>query len=215
MEATGMTIQLANKDYISHVGIVRDVEVLVEKIKYPADFVVLACPQDDFCPIIFGRPFLHTVGFEINLPKEKVFIKCAGEKLEFNFSKFIDKHVNKGLPTKDEVENLAYVVVASSDAVERYMLNQEELFSNEEREAIEQALSQQPHVLQLNIPPDNLGELPPPKGDPDFELKPLPDNLKYVYIDEKKIHPVIISANLSAEEESKLLDVLRAHRPAI
>ena len=57
--------------------------------------------------------------------------------------------------------------------------------------------------------------LPPPKGDPSFELKPLPDNLKYAYLDDKNICPVIISANLSAEEEEKLLDVLKAHRPAI
>ena len=57
--------------------------------------------------------------------------------------------------------------------------------------------------------------LPPPKGNPSFELKPLPDNLKYAYLDDKNIYPVIISANLSAEEEEKLLDVLKAHRPAI
>jgi hypothetical protein len=78
MEETGMTIQLANKEYISPLGMVRNVEVLVGKIKYPADFVVLACPQDAFCPIIFGRPFLHTVGAEINLPKEK----CSYNVLE-------------------------------------------------------------------------------------------------------------------------------------
>ena len=29
-----------------------------------------------------------------------------------------------------------------------------------------------PAELQLHIPPDNLGVLPPPKGDPSFELKP-------------------------------------------
>ena len=34
-------------------------------------------------------------------------------------------------------------------------------------------------------------------------------------MDDKSIYPVIISANLSAEEEEKLLDVLKAHRPAI
>jgi hypothetical protein len=202
MEETGITIQLANKDYISPIGIVRNVEVLVGKIKYPADFMVLACPQDAFCPIIFGRPFLHTVGAEINLPKEKVFIRCAGERLEFNFSKFTDKHVVREPPVKDIVETLAYVAVASSDAVERYILNQDEPFTNEEREAIEQEFYQQPPVLQLNLPPDDLGELPPPKGDPEFELKPLPDNLKYAYLDEKKIYPVIISANLSVEEET-------------
>ena len=67
----------------------------------------------------------------------------------------------------------------------------------------------------MHIPPDNLGVLPPLKGDPSFELKPLPKNLIYAYLDEKNIYPVIISANLSAEEEEKLLDVLKAHRPAI
>jgi hypothetical protein len=67
----------------------------------------------------------------------------------------------------------------------------------------------------LNIPPYDLEELPPPKGDPNFELKPLPDDLKYAYLDENNIYPVIISGNLSAREEARLLDVLRAHRPAI
>ena len=54
-----VTIKLANRDTISPVGIVRDVEVLCGKVKYPADFLVLGSPQDSFCPIIFGRPFLH------------------------------------------------------------------------------------------------------------------------------------------------------------
>ena len=67
----------------------------------------------------------------------------------------------------------------------------------------------------MNIPPDNLGELPPPKEDTSFELKPLPKDLKYAYLDEKHIFPVIISANLSDIEETKLLDVLRSHRAAI
>ena len=44
--------------------------------------------------------------------------------------------------------------------------------------------------------------------------KPLPDNLKYAYLDEKKIYSVIISANLSEHEEERLLKVLRKHRAA-
>jgi hypothetical protein len=51
--------------------------------------------QDAFSPIIFGRPFLHTVGAEISLPKERVFIKCVGEILKFKFSKFTNKHLEK------------------------------------------------------------------------------------------------------------------------
>ena len=48
------------------------------------------------------------------------------------------------------------------------MLNQDEPFNDEEKEALEQILWQQPPQLQLHIPPDNLGVLPPPKGDPTF-----------------------------------------------
>jgi hypothetical protein len=113
------------------------------------------------------------------------------------------------------VETLASVAVASSNAVEQYVLNQEEPYSNEEREVVEQILPQQPPHLPLHIPPDNLGVLPPPKEEPSFELKPLPDDMKYAYLDEKNIYHVIISANLSGEEETKLLKVLCAHRPAI
>jgi hypothetical protein len=74
-------------------------------------------------------------------------------------------------------------------------------------------LAQQPPLLQLHIPPDK--KITPPKGDPSFELKPLPNDLNYAYLDEKNIYPVIISANLSAEGEIQLLDFLRVHRLAI
>ena len=61
LEDIDVTIKLANRDTISAVGIVRDVEVLCGKTKYPANFLVLSSPQDSFCPIILGRPFLNTV----------------------------------------------------------------------------------------------------------------------------------------------------------
>ena len=66
-----------------------------------------------------------------------------------------------------------------------------------------------------NLPVEILGDPPPPKGDPVFELKPLPDNLKYAYLDEKKIYLVIISANLSEQEEERLLKTLKKNHAAI
>jgi hypothetical protein len=106
MEETCMTIQLANKEYIYPLGFVRDVAVLVGKIKYPADFIVLGCSQDSFCPIIFGRPFLHTLGARIDLLRERFYIKCAGEEISFNFSKVIDKHLDEELHVKHQVRLL-------------------------------------------------------------------------------------------------------------
>jgi hypothetical protein len=72
MEEAGMAIQLANKYYIC---MVRNVEVLVGKIKYPAYFIVLGCSQDSFCHIIFGRPFLHTVGAEKRMCSSNVLVQ--------------------------------------------------------------------------------------------------------------------------------------------
>ena len=48
-----VTIKLANRDTISPIWIVRDVEVLCGKAKYLADFLVLGSPQDEFFPIIW------------------------------------------------------------------------------------------------------------------------------------------------------------------
>ena len=85
---------------------------------------------------------------------------------------------------------------------------------NERREIDEVFFKQEP-ILKHNLPVEILGDPPPPNGDPVFELKPLPDTLKYAYLDEKKIYPVIISANLSGQEEERLLKTLKKHRAAI
>ena len=55
-----------------------------------------------------------------------------------------------------------------------------------EREEIDEVFLKQEPMLKHNLPVEILGDPPPPKGDPVFELKPLPDNLKYAYLDEKK-----------------------------
>ena len=74
---------------------------------------------------------------------------------------------------------------------------------------------QQGPILKHNLLVEILGDPPPPKGDPVFEIKPLPNNLKYAYLDEKKIYPVFISAKLSEKEEERLLKTLKKHRAAI
>ena len=88
IEDIDVTIKPANRDTIKPVGIVRDVEVLCGKVKYPADFLVLGSPQDSFCPIIFGRPFLNTVNAKIDYEKDIVTIGLGDMSHEFNFAKF-------------------------------------------------------------------------------------------------------------------------------
>ena len=48
LEGIDVTIKLANRDTISRVGIVRDVEVLCGKVKYPTDFLVISSHKMTF-----------------------------------------------------------------------------------------------------------------------------------------------------------------------
>ena len=112
------------------------------------------------------------------------------------------------MPSKDEIIGLASIVVPPTDPLEQYLLDHENDMHMNERNEIDKMFFDQPPIFKHNLPIETLGGPPPPKGDPVFELKQLPDTLKYAYLDEKKIYHVIISANLSAHEEKK-------HRAAI
>src|SRR4051812_26007684 len=50
---------------------------------------------------------------------------------------------------------------------------------------------------------------------PSPELKQLPENLKYAYLDSNEKLPVIISSNLDFDQENKLFQVLKKHKKAI
>ena len=96
-------------DTISLVGIVRDVEVLCGKVKYPAHFLVLGSPQDNFCPIVFGRLFLNTVNARIDCKKDVVTIGLGDMSHEFHFAKFCRQPHDKELPNKDEIIGVASI----------------------------------------------------------------------------------------------------------
>ena len=108
---------------------------------------------------------------------------------------------DKELPIKDEIIGLSSIAMPPNDPLEQYLLDHEnDMFMNERRETDEVFFKQGP-ILKHNLPVEIQGDPPPPMGDPVFELKPLPDTLKYAYLDDKKIYPVIISANRAGRRE--------------
>ena len=100
------------------------------------------------------------------------------------------------MPNEDfKVEQLASIALAPNNALQQYMEEHECDVFKEERNEIDDIFLRQP-MLKHDLPVEDLGTTLPPKEDPVFDLKPLPDDLKYAYIDYKKIYPIIISANL-------------------
>ena len=47
------------------------------------------------------------------------------------------------------------------------------------------------------------------------ELKILPNHLKYVFLEENKTKPVVISSELTVKEENRLVEVLKRCKKAI
>ncbi|KAK1686449.1 hypothetical protein QYE76_047297 [Lolium multiflorum] len=174
-----VVIQLANRETISPIGIVRDVEVLCD------------------------------------CKKEKILTKFAGESYEFNFSKFTKTPYKADLPSDDfKMEQCASIVLVPNNPLQQHLENSESEVFRKERDELEEIFLRQP-ILKHDLPVEDLGTTPPPKEDPVFDLKPLPDNLKYAHIDDKKIYPVIISSKLTEFEEERLLQILKKHRGAI
>jgi len=67
----------------------------------------------------------------------------------------------------------------------------------------------------ISLPPAINLPLPSTIQPPSLELKPLPEHLKYAYLDDAQKLPVIISSSLSLEHEDKLLHVFKGHKKAI
>ena len=115
----------------------RDVEVLCGKINYPTDFLVLGSQQDNFCPIIFGRPFLNTVNAKIDCNKETISVNFGDVSHEFNFSKFSRQPRDRALSSKDEIIGLASIAVPPTDRLEQYLLDHENDMHMHERNEID------------------------------------------------------------------------------
>ncbi|KAK1681759.1 hypothetical protein QYE76_042607 [Lolium multiflorum] len=179
LEDIDVVIHLANRETISPIGIVRDVEVLCD------------------------------------CKKEKILTRFAGEPYEFNFSKFTKTPYKADLPSNDfKMEQCASIVLVPNNPLQQHLENSESEAFRKERDELEEIFLRQP-ILKHDLPVEDLGTTPPPKEDPVFDLKPLPDNLKYAHIDDKKIYPVIISSKLSEVEEERFLEILKKHRGAI
>ena len=102
----------------------------------------LGSPQDDFCPIIFGRPFLHTTSAKIDCENNIITVGLDGMSHEFNFAKFSRQPREREPPSKDEIIGLASVAVPQTDLLEQYLLHHEnDMFMNERRELMKYSLN--------------------------------------------------------------------------
>nr|GEX10821.1 reverse transcriptase domain-containing protein [Tanacetum cinerariifolium] len=117
---TRMTLELANRAIYTPVGIAKDVFVLVGKLTFPADFVIVDYESDPRVPLIFGRPFLRTARALIDVHGEETILRDGDERLTLNMRHDTSSYSNQ--PKKESINIINICDNSSEDFLENLFL---------------------------------------------------------------------------------------------
>ncbi|KAM2133693.1 hypothetical protein ACFX1R_003775 [Malus domestica] len=194
-------------------------------------------------PILLGRPFMKTARTKIDVFMGTLTMEFDGDIIRFNLSETIKYPIeDHSCFAIDIVDSLAQVYLdrMNDDAFEIALVHGIGA-RNEGGGILATHGMESDHI---DVPPCDevfemvaaLASLPSQSGKSPLsildsvlankllpsivqlrtlELKPLPCHLKYVFLGEDQTLPVIISSSLTAQEEDKLIRVLKEHKSAI
>ena len=80
---TTVTLQLVDRSFKHHRGVIEDVQVKVDNFIFPIDFIVLDMEEDKKTPIILGRPFLATGKAMIDVQKGELKLRVQDDEVRF------------------------------------------------------------------------------------------------------------------------------------
>ncbi|GJT53224.1 reverse transcriptase domain-containing protein [Tanacetum coccineum] len=103
---TQITLELANHEICTPVGIARDVFVPVRKFTFHADFVIVDYESDPRVPLILGRPFLRTARALIDVHGEEMILRDGNERLTLNI-----RHDTSSYSTQPHQESINMIDV--------------------------------------------------------------------------------------------------------
>nr|GEX22964.1 hypothetical protein [Tanacetum cinerariifolium] len=203
-----MTLKLTDR-LISHlVRVVEDVFIKVGTFHFPADFVVVDFNADPRVPLILGRSFLKTRRALIPVFEGELTLRVVTEAITFNLDRTSRYSANYNDMTANRIDII-------------------DMACKEDILLLEAFLNDDP-----SLPPPNQGNYLPEvrkklkiceaKSDkssidepPVVELKDLPPHLEYAFLEGDDKLPVIIAKDLSMEEKTTLIMVLKLHKQAI
>ncbi|GJU25896.1 reverse transcriptase domain-containing protein [Tanacetum coccineum] len=199
-----MSVRLADRSFQYPVRIAENMLIEVGKFTFPEDFVILEMEEDSKIPLILGRPFLHTADVVIRVKQKQLTLGVGTEHeiLEDDFDALLDE----GSQILHSIEGtiLEEKLFAEFDEFIAMATDEHSGNETEEEPEFEKIIINTDYKIKTSL------EEPPT----DLELKPLRDNLEYVFLEEPSLLPVIISSQLSANNKNKLIFVLKRHKKA-
>jgi hypothetical protein len=201
---------------IRPLGIACNMNVNISRKCIPTDFFIIDAYHSNHDRIILGRPFLKLVDAVLDAGKGKVTMNLNGKKYTYNFLR-VSKHPSPFPPKDEEVEEVDGLCFVETlrDPLQRAMENQVNDQQDEELEEATKELEPQDGSMEEEKFED-IGEIKPEEPQvPEVDLKPLPKGLKYEFLGPDKTYLVIMSGELSPEENEKLLNLLKKHKKVI
>ncbi|KAG9450268.1 hypothetical protein H6P81_010233 [Aristolochia fimbriata] len=206
-QETGITLQFADRSTKIPEGVMEDVLVKIQDFIYPCDFIVLDMKVDKNLPIILGRPFLATAGAIIDCKQGNLTLRLNNDTINFNIKEAMKQ---PAIPHDDFCLSIDVIdsCIAEIEEEERTEAAEEggQILSDNEDPIIKEAFGEleakSKEELAAEIKEKGAPEAPKP------ELKPLPSNLKYVFL-ERNDKPVIISSCLTGFEEKMVIEHLK------
>nr|GEV71198.1 reverse transcriptase domain-containing protein [Tanacetum cinerariifolium] len=225
LSPTCMTLELEERSISCPVGVAEDVFVKVGTFHFPVDFVVVDFDVDPRVPLILGRSFLKTERPLINVFEGELTIRQTELKLliwlvknirkKFSVSPidFLLKEVDAFLaleddPTLSEVDQ-SYVDTEGDILVLEAFLNDDPSLPLPNQGNYLPQVRMELKICKAKTDKSSIDE------PPEVELKDLPPHLEYAFLEGDDKFPLIIAKDLSVEEKTALITVLKSHKRAI
>nr|GEV03316.1 reverse transcriptase domain-containing protein [Tanacetum cinerariifolium] len=220
LSPTCMTLELIDHLISRPVGVTKDVFVKVGTFDFPVDFVVIDFDADPQVPLILRRSFLKTERALIDVFEGKLSLRVGKEAITFN----LDQTSRYSANYNDITAKCIDVIDMACEEYSDFLLEEADAFLALENDHTS------PEVDQSNL--DTKGDILLLEAflnyDPSYplqtkeiiclkfvEVKDLPPHLEYALLEGDDKLPVIITKDLSVEENTALITVLKSHKRAI
>nr|GFB56507.1 reverse transcriptase domain-containing protein [Tanacetum cinerariifolium] len=236
---TKMVLELADRTISKPTGVAENIFVKVGKFYFPADFVILDFVADPRVPLILGRPFLSTTHAPIDVYEGEITLRHDDQSLTLKCGDTPSIFYNnlESLNKVDLIDATCeeysdFLLLEEADAF--IAIDDEPISSNIDATyydpegdilMLEALLNNDPEPLSNQkdffptlhkdlrvIEPKTQTEEDQP---PEVELKELPPHLEYAFLGNNGEWPVIIAKDLSPDEKTDLINVLKTQKKAI
>nr|GFB85080.1 reverse transcriptase domain-containing protein [Tanacetum cinerariifolium] len=222
---TCMTLQLADRSISRPVRVAKDVYVKVGSFHFPTDFVVIDFDAYLRVPLILKRSFLKTRRALIDVFEGELTHRVGKEAITFNLDQTSRYSANYSDITAKRIDVIDMACEEYSQEVLGFSDTISSANPNPHYDPIVSATSPTLTLFEkINYLPEVWKELKICKAKTDkssvdeppmVELKALPPHLEYAFLEGDDKLPVIIAKDLSVEEKTVLLTVLKSHKQAI